>query len=226
MESEVSSRLENLVKKTRDMTWINDMELKRFGKGNPLLYCPNLNCIGSRTQLDKSKCMHCMFGASECRCEKFKPQVIISASNPYCAFCNGFNEYGKRKSLKGKSSSPWVSSAEDFCSESNLTRIIDYIQSLVFKYDEMDGLFWERKSGGEEMPFVKTDLYSKYWTTDRHIHTRNGVDVIFKSFRKLMGVVKSSAAIRRIRHMCQAKVIENPLDRLASDILGVLNSTN
>lgn len=215
-------RVRKLVKRVKDQTWINDMELKRIGKSNPLLYCPNLNCIGSRTQLDKTKCKECMFGAGECKCDVFKPQVIISSSNPYCSFCNGFDEYGKRKSLKGKSSSPWVSSVEDFCSESNMLRIIDYLQSLIFKYKDMDGFFWKRSS--DQDPFVKTDMYSKEWTTDRHIHTRNGIETLHKSFKKIMKMVKANAAIDRIKHMSRVRLFENPSDKLANDVLSVISS--
>ena len=113
-------------------------------------------------------------------------------------------------------------SVEDFCSESNMLRIIDYLQSLIFKYKDMDGFFWKRSS--DQDPFVKTDTYSKEWTTDRHIHTRNGIEILHKSFKKIMKMVKANAAIDRIKHMSRVRLFENPSDKLANDVLSVLNS--
>lgn len=209
-----------LSKKVRDQTWINDMELKRIGKASPLLYCPNVECRGSRIQLDKTKCKQCLLGASECTCKIFAPQVIIRSSNPYCAYCNGYDIFGIARSLKGKSSSPWVSTAEDFCSESNIVRIIDYIQSIIFKYSEMDGVFWKKNS--TTGVFEKTHLYSKFWTTNRHIHTRNGMDVLFESFKRIKDIMSMNSTLERVKHLCMRNVIRNPADTVSNEILRVI----
>ena len=119
--------------------------------------------------------------------------------------CGGYDTCGISRSLKGKSSSPWVETKEDFCSESNMNRIIDYIKSALYKYEKMDKLFWCRNP--KTNCFEPTDLYKKYWNTDRHVHTRNGMEMLYHSFVKLNRIPEH--ILKRIRNICERNVIVN-----------------